>query len=273
VAFRVSRGEQIVFDHGALRTVALSGMGGLPAGAQAITRILLPLGYRMTAVYPLDRLHMTGYSYTHVDLPEAIPQFFVSELHPDRFSARFQAAASRVTASSYDPLTGVSKRSLAELEERESLPFEKAKELLPTLLGCFQRLHSTPTLDDYQTLLDESAEMAWIATEGNVFNHATDRVHGLDQLVDEQRRLGRPLKETIEISRSGRVRQTAFRADPVPRDFIDANGFVVQRTVPGSFFEFIQRERVRDPVTQLMRLDLAFDSSNAQGIFKMTSSA
>ena len=64
-------------------------------------------------------------------------------------------------------------------------------------------------------------------------------------LVEEQRQLGRPLKDTIETSRSGRVRQTAFRADLVERTFIDSNGASLQRTVPGSFYEFIQRERLR----------------------------
>ena len=48
VAECVSEGRQVVFDHGALRTVALGGMGDLPAGEAAITRVLLPLGYRMT---------------------------------------------------------------------------------------------------------------------------------------------------------------------------------------------------------------------------------
>jgi hypothetical protein len=43
--------------------------------------------------------------------------------------------------------------------------------------------------------------------------------------------------------------------------------------VPGSFYEFIQRERLRDLVTGVPRLDLAFDSGNAQGIFKMTAAA
>ena len=114
--------------------------------------------------------------------------------------------------------------------------------------------------------------MAWIATEGNVFNHATDRVSSLDVLVEEQRKLSRPLKDTIETSRSGRVRQTAFRADPVERIFVDSNGASLRRTVPGSFYEFIQRERL-DLVTGVPRLDLAFDSGNAQGIFKMTAAA
>jgi len=269
----MSLGRQILFDHGALRTVDLSGMGALPAGERAITRLLLPLGYRLGAVYPLDRLGMTGRSYTHIDFPEELPQFFVSELHPERFSPRFQRTVARVTATSRDPLSDFAKRALQELERSRSLRCSEASKLLPALLACFQRQHTTPRLSDYESLLEESAEMAWIATEGNAFNHATDRVSCLDALVAEQRRSGRPLKATIETSRSGRVRQTAFRADPVDREFIDSDGAVVRRSVPGSFYEFIQRERMRDPVTGVSRLDLAFDSGNAQGIFKMTAAA
>ncbi len=33
-------GQKILHDHGAIRTVALAGMGSLPAGEEAITRIL-----------------------------------------------------------------------------------------------------------------------------------------------------------------------------------------------------------------------------------------
>jgi len=140
-------------------------------------------------------------------------------------------------------------------------------------LGCFGRQHSNPSWADYQILLAESAEMAWIATEGNAFNHATDRVASIDALVDEQRKTGRALKPTIESSKSGRVRQTAFRADMVMREFLRDDGSVMQHQVPGSFYEFIQRDFVSDPATGSRRLDLAFDSSNAQGIFKMTAAA
>src|SRR5262249_33619843 len=78
VAECVSQGRKVVFDHGALRTVDLTGMGDLPAGEEAITRVLIPLGYRLSGTYRLDRLGMTGRSYTHADLPEDVPQFFVS---------------------------------------------------------------------------------------------------------------------------------------------------------------------------------------------------
>ena len=67
--------------------------------------------------------------------------------------------------------------------------------------------------------------------------------------------------------------QTAFRADSVEREFVDAEGTLIRRKVPGSFYEFIQRESLHDPVTGQSRLDLAFDSSNAQGIFQMTAAA
>ena len=108
--------------------------------------------------------------------------------------------------------------------------------------------------------------MAWIATEGNAFNHATDRVSSLADVVSRQRALGRRVKDRIEVSASGRVRQTALRADPVVRDFLIASGDRVWREVPGSFFEFIERAHLPGE----NRLDLAFDTNNAQGIFKMT---
>ncbi len=267
-----ARGRKVVFDHGAVRTVDLAGMGTLPPGENAITRILRPLGYERSGVYPLDRLGMTGRSYTHRALPESLPQFFVSELHVERFSPPFQAAAAEVTAGSRDPLGASHQRLLAELAANAALPFAAAFELLPALLACFGRQHPVPAWAHYERLLAESAEMAWICTEGNAFNHATDRVPSIERVVEEQRRLHRPIKDVIETSRSGRVRQTAFIADTVEREFLDARGAVISRRVPGSFYEFIQRETVRDE-RGTQRLDLSFDSGNAQGIFRMTAAA
>lgn len=267
VADLASAQQKLVFDHGAVRTVALAGMGGLPAGEAALTRILIPLGYAKRETYPLDQLCMTGRSYAHLDFPETLPQFFVSELHVERFSQPFAAAALRVTQTSSDPLSAEDLEVLADLAERQELDAQRAAAFLPKLVSCFTRQHADPALADYQTLLAESAEMAWIATEGNAFNHATDRVADIDATVARQRALGRPLKATVEVSTSGRIQQTAFLADAVKRRFVDGEGRGVVLSAPGSFFEFIQRRT--DPATG--ELDLSFDSSNAQGIFKMTS--
>jgi len=269
VSDAMAAGERMHFDHGALRTVLADNTGLLPAGVEVIVRILRPLGYIQNGLYPLERLRMTGHTYGHADAPEEIAQFFVSELHADQFSPEFQAAVARVVGTSLDPLDADAKALLAQLETHGRLPMAAAQGLLPVLLSCFERQHELPTLADYELLRGESAEMAWIATEGNVFNHATDRVPDVEAVAQQQRALGRPMKDKIEVSRNGRVRQSAYRACTVVRPMRDEQGVVVQKSVPGSFYEFISRDRFIDE-HGVERLDLSFDSGNAQGIFKMT---
>jgi hypothetical protein len=252
-------GQQLVFDHGALRTVAWPS-GALPPGEAAITRVLRPLGFAMAATYPLPRLKMTGRAWRHADFPEDIAQFFVSELHPERFSGSFQGAVTRVLSTSQDPLTPADLALLEHLARDGDLPTASAAALLPKLVGCFDRQHALFEADDYQVLLAESAEMAWIATEGNAFN--------IESVVAAQRALDRPVKDSIETSATGRVRQTAFKAARVMREFLD-RGQRVMLEVPGSFHEFIQRA----PLDESGALDLAFDAGNATGIFKMTAGA
>lgn len=74
-----------------------------------------------------------------------------------------------------------------------------------TVLPCFARQHQLPTLADYHTLLGESAEMAWIATEGNTFNHITERVYDIDlvalwglEFVVESRLHGDPVELALD---------------------------------------------------------------------------
>ena len=260
-------GRRLTFDHGALRTVA-SDCGSLPSGAEAFARILEPLGYRRVGTYDLSKIHMTGFSYCHEDLPEAIPQYFVSELHPGRFSDDFQAAAARVVGESQDPLTLEAKDILARLSSAEEIAMGDARRVLPELFAAFDRQHKEPTLEDYETLLAESAEMAWISTEGNAFNHATDRVEDVFAVAEGQKALGRPIKKAVEVSRNGNVMQTAFRAAMTERLFRSAAGHMVVREVPGSFHEFITRKTLPSG-----KLDLTFDAGNATSIFKMTSGA
>ena len=70
----------------------------------------------------------------------------------------------------------------------------------------------------------------------------------------------------MEVSASGRVRQTAHRAHLAPRLLDDGEGGAVSVDVPTSFFEFISRA----PLPDTGALDLGFDAANAQGIFAMT---
>lgn len=265
------QGGRVRFDHGALRTIrfATGATGALPAGVDAFDRILTPLGYTIGGRYPLPRLSMSGYAYTHRDLPETIPQFFVSELHVERFDAALEAAARRVFGETQDPLTSATKATLDLFAERGEVPLPAAIAALPNIVAAFGRHHPTCAISDYEALLAQSAEAAWIATEGNAFNHATDRVDDVDALAARLRAEGYPVKPQVEVSGSGRVRQTALSAQLVARTFLDPEGRPVSRMVPGSFYEFISRDQ--DPATG--KLDLAFDSGNATGIFAMTSLA
>lgn len=269
----IGNGGSVYFDHGALRTVRWPHTGALPPGEAAFTRILRPLGFRLNGRYPLDKLGMTGRAYAHEDAPDEIAQFFVSELHPERFSKEFQQAVTNVVSSSRDPLSPAAVALLWEIEREGWLPLDAAHALLPEIVGAFARQHDVPCDLDYDTLLLESAEMAWIATEGNAFNHATDRVADVFRLSDDEKAKGRPMKPEVERSRSGRVFQTAYRADVVEREFRTRDGGLVKRSVPGSFYEFITRKRTFDQAQRRWVTDLRFDAGNAQGIFKMTANA
>lgn len=275
VSERRAAGRKLLFDHGALRTIhfgegdlGAGPTGALPAGHLAFARILEPLGYVLADLYPLDRLKMTGRAYAHADLPEAIPQFFVSELHVTRFSPAFQVIAHAVFDTTADALGIEAQRALAAFAAEGSCDLDAARAALPQVVAAFERTHGALRLEHYKALLAESAEAAWIATEGQSFNHATDRVPDVEAVADAQKALGRPVKESVEVSASGRVRQTAFKAQPVERVFLTDAGEVTL-TVPGSFHEFISRDRFVDEAG-VETLDLRFDSGNAQGIFKMT---
>jgi uncharacterized glyoxalase superfamily metalloenzyme YdcJ len=219
----------------------------------------------VAGTYPLPRLRMTGRAWAHRDLPEQLPQFFISELHVEQFDPPFAAVAEAVFGESRDPLSDTAKSVLDDFARDGEVAVADAMLALPIIVAAFARQHPVPAIADYQLLLDQSAEAAWIATEGNAFNHATSRIADIGAEAERQRARGLPIKDRIEVSRNGRVRQTAFRADPVTRSFRDGNGSVAQ-AVPGSFYEIITRDI--DPATGA--LDLSFDSGNATGIFAMT---
>jgi hypothetical protein len=264
----IAAGERLVVDHGALRTID-GPTGALPSGRAAFARILEPLGYEVAGEYPLPRLTMTGRAYAQADFPEIVPQFFVSELHMDQLPAVAQAAGERVFGTSRDPLGEVENAFLSAMARDGETPFAQCAAALPGLVAAFGRQHPDPALTDYEALLPHTAEGAWIATEGNAFNHATNRVADVEALAADLKARGYPVKAAVEHSANGQVHQTALIADKVMRQFRDANGDTVTREVPGSFFEFI----TRDIDATSGGLDLTFDSGNATGIFAVTRSA
>jgi hypothetical protein len=271
VADRRRQRERIIFDHGALRTIRLGSRttGALPAGVDCFTRVLRPLGYQVAGSYPLDEWHMTGHAFTHREFPESLPQFFVSELHVERFSREFQAAAGRVFGGSRDSLTEIAQAAVAEFAEQGRCEMRLAVPALREIVAAFGRPHDPCALADYQILLAESPECAWIATEGGSLNHATDRVVDVAMTACAQRSLGRPVKPVIETSAAGSVRQTAFKPDLVRRPFRSADGSQIELMVPGPFYQFISRDCIIGPDGK-KHLDLRLDEDITRAVFKMT---
>jgi hypothetical protein len=275
VADRRRQRERVVFDHAALRTVRFTGAGHaggngrLPAGSDAVARILEPLGYEVTGTYPLDDLRMTGVGFTHREFAETLPQFFVSELHVERFSREFQTAAQRVFAASHDPLTTVARTALAEFAEQGRCEMRLAVPALREIVSAFGRCHDMPSLADYRILAAESPEAAWMATDGSSISHVSDRVLDVAMTACAQRSLGRPVKATIETSAAGSVRLTSFKADPARRSFRADDGSQVEMTVPGSFYEFVSRDLVTGADGK-KRLDLRFENAYVRALFKKT---
>lgn len=263
---RKAEEETIFLDHGAVRTVLCTRNGDLPAGEASLTRILIPLGYFHNHTYPLPKLRMTGRSYAHEDLPEFIPQYFVSELHPEQVvDDNFEKTVIKVVENSRDPLSQEILDDLTFISENKYLPRERSTNFLQQVAAAFSRQHEVPLLSLYEDLKKSSAEMAWISTEGNAFNHATDRVTDVMELAETEKILASPIKDTVEVSESGTILQTAYKADIISRPFILDDGEIVHKDVPGSFFEFITRGKLADG-----KVDLAFDANNATGIFAMT---
>jgi hypothetical protein len=166
VASQRERGRQVVFDHGAVRTVDWHETGQLPPGAELFRRLLNPLGYQEVGLYPLDRIHMTGRVFTHADVPEQVPQYFVSELHVDRLDPEAREAVTRTVGNSADPLRDEALSLLDDLAGRGWMALDDAAHLILMLAPCFGRHHRDPRLDDYKTLLRDSAEMAWDRDRG-----------------------------------------------------------------------------------------------------------
>src|SRR5690606_28859548 len=159
--------QKIVFDHGAVRTVKLEGMGSLPAGEEAILRLLRPLGFVMQNTYPLPALRMVGRSYAHSEFPETMPQFFISEILLESFSDRFKQAATGAFAPSRYPMMPTLRQAFEPQDTKGALPFHDAATVVLFGTRCFNRQHEIPTEEDYRVLSAESVEMAWISTEGN----------------------------------------------------------------------------------------------------------
>ena len=233
---RLKNGEKVVHDHSVVATIASPHVGSLPIGREALGRVLVPLGFVESGSRRSWEGGVTEHTYLHADHPDDIAGFVVVEVHPHWFSRGFQAAAERVVQSSRDPLQAAT-AWLTALQSEGTVELADAIAILRALVACFDRQHATPSLDDYDLLRRESAEMAWIATEGNAVMQVAQRV------AESNKRGPAVLRGDISEPVDLLLLEPAY----VERPFRDSEGRMIGAPVPGPSLKLVRREGRRSP--------------------------
>lgn len=210
------RGEQVVNDHVAFRTLGVSSIG-IPK----LEPHILALGYKPLANYefPAKKLRAIGYV---CDRDPMAPRIFLSELLLDQLTAQ-SATILRECAAWIDS---------GDLTE-------------PDVLWS-GRLWEPISWHDYQTLLAESEYAAWVATLGLRPNHFTISINHLKQFTEVEQvlqvveSLGYAINDSggrVKGSPAELLEQGSTLADKMEVDFADDQ----QHLVPTCYYEFAKR--------------------------------
>ncbi|MEQ8210068.1 MAG: DUF1338 domain-containing protein [Lacipirellulaceae bacterium] len=233
------RGETVLNDHVAFRTLALE-----PIGLEKLEPHILALGYQRFEPYefPAKKLKAFGYLPPQPDFP----RIFLSELMVDQLSPAaqevLQKCAAQVDASRVDS---------------------------PDVLWA-GRLWEPISFDEYETLLAESEYAAWLTTVGIRPNHFTISVNGLEKHteVEDVLKVVESLGLAVNDS-GGRVKgspavlleQGSTMADQLPMPFADGG----ELAVPTCYYEFAKRYPDADG-----NLFQGFVAASADKIFEST---
>jgi len=237
----IARGERVVNDHVAFRTLAAG-----PIGLERLERHLLDLGYRRYEPYDFPDKKLLAWGYLPATTDAPLPRVFLSELLLDELSPG-AASILRRLADSVDP-------SRAESPD--------------VLWGG--RPWEPVSWDEYRLLERESEYAAWVAALGFHANHFTISVNHLASLgslaavLDLVESLGIPINETggrVKGSPDVLLEQGSTLADRMPVEFAGGDRHVV----PTCYYEFAKRYPDADG-----RLFEGFVPTSATRIFSST---
>ncbi len=238
----LGRGERVVNDHVAFRTLAAG-----PLGLERLEGHLLDLGYRRYERYDFPDKKLRAWGYLPGDRHDApLPRVFLSELLVDELSPE-AAAILRRLAESVDP----------------------ARVDSPDVLWA-GRPWEPVSWEEYRLLEQESEYAAWVAALGFHANHFTISVNHLASLdslaavLDFVESLGFPINETggrVKGSPGVLLEQGSTLADRMPVEFAGGGRHVV----PTCYYEFAKRYPDADG-----RLFDGFVPASATRIFSST---
>lgn len=251
--------EAIENDHIAFRTMGVPNLG-----IASFEKIFSHYGYQKRDAYNFTEKKLTAYWYS----PPApqYPRIFVSELRVHELSEKAQRIIHRYTDTvTSDPVDALALDDAAAVDQ-----------------FLHQPLWTTPTLSDYQTLLQESEYAAWVIYNRYYLNHFTISVHNLkpgystiDEFVAFLQQRGFRLNSAggvIKVSPDGALRQASTVAQMIDAEF--AGGEIFR--IAGSYVEFAERRILPQfldlPADQISRQHRreGFEAGNADKIFEST---
>ncbi|MBN8825772.1 MULTISPECIES: DUF1338 domain-containing protein [unclassified Spirosoma] len=255
----ISAASEIENDHIAFRTMGVPNLG-----IASFEKIFLHYGYEKRDAFNFTGKKLTAFWFSPPG--PHYPRIFVSELRVHELSEEAQQIIHRYTDTvTSDPVDSLDLDDAAAVDQ-----------------FLHQPLWTTPTLADYQRLLDESEYAAWVIFNRYYLNHFTISVHNLklgyntiDEYVAFLERRGFRLNTaggTIKVSPDGDLRQASTVAQMIDAEF--AGGDVYR--IAGSYVEFAERRvlpQFRDlPADQIARQHRreGFETGNADKIFEST---
>ncbi|TWU00050.1 hypothetical protein Pla108_09930 [Botrimarina colliarenosi] len=233
------RGERVVNDHVAFRTLALE-----PIGLKALEPHLLAVGYTPYEPYDFKDKKLSAYGYLPPE-PE-LPRVFLSELRVNELSP-----------------------AAAKILEGLAAQVDPARVADPSVLWAGP-LWEPVSWEDYQTLQAESEYAAWVASIGIRPNHFTIGINYLEKTtsVEEVLQVVEGLGYQVNDS-GGRVKGTpavlleqgSTLADRMPIEFAGGD----THEVPTCYYEFAKRYP-----TESGELYPGFVAASADKIFEST---
>jgi len=233
----VARGETVINDHIALRTIRHPKLG-----LDQLGRVFEALGYRKMAPYQFKEKKLLAHHYEHAD--ETKPKIFISELLLDQFSPGLQKILNRLV---------------------DSIP--ESDLTRPDF--CYLGRPWTLASSEYLALAEESEYASWVAAYGFRPNHFTVSVNHLKHLgtlpaVNEfVKGLGYRLNASggeIKGSKSDLLEQSSTMADSASVEFSDR-----ELPVPSCYYEFALRHPMPNG-----KLYPGFVAASADKIFEST---
>ena len=251
--------SEIENDHIAFRT-----MGVPHLGIASLEKIFLHYGYTKMDHYHFEGKKLDAYWYSPAR--DTDPRIFISELRVHELSDQSQ----QIIRSYTDELTS---DPVGQLDLDDAMAVDQFLN---------QPLWRTPSLADYDALLQESEYAAWVIFNRYYLNHFTISVHnlGLEYKTIEAfnaflEKHGVKLNTAggkIKTSPDGGLIQSATVAQMIEATF--SNG--EKKSIAGSYVEFAERRilpHLADiPLTVIERRHRreGFEASNADKIFEST---